>query len=167
MNYNTIHPFRKWISLSPFALVSSIATWRITIHFSQTLFMVTSIETHSCYQTLPGKTKPRTGGAAALELEVDPSDMSSRKSRSPTLCSRVCLTWLFSSFQFLPPTPCSPSAVSLSFPYRFWWFSFCSLRSWFSITASPASLYIKTFQCQLSLLSCSLRSSWFKFPGKG
>lgn len=43
------------------------------------------IETHSCYQGLPGKNKPRAETAAAPELKVNPGDCTAGRSWSPTL----------------------------------------------------------------------------------
>lgn len=61
----------------------------------------------------------------------------------PPYCSCIYLIWLFSTFQFLPSIPFSPSAISVSFLSFSLLHRFCSLRPQVSITASPASLYIK------------------------
>lgn len=109
--------------------------------------------------------KPRVAKAAALEQEVKiPQQVTSAAGGH---ASFIYLIWLFSTFQFPPPIPCSPSAVSVSFLslsllIMNW---FCSLRTSVSIMASPASSHIKAFLHQFSPLSYSLGISQFKFPG--
>ena len=74
---NTIHLLRKGLLLSLCAFVCSIASWKITMFFSQTPLDARNKDTLMLVK-VAGKNKPAI--AAAPEQEVNPSDLSSRRS---------------------------------------------------------------------------------------
>ena len=149
---NTIHLLRKGLLLSLCALARSVASWKITMLFSQTPLDARNRDSLMLIK-VAGKNQSESSNGCP-EQEVNPGDLSSRRScffRLPFLCLSISPS--YSLFLFPAHLLFSLSCLSLSILLMH---RFCSLRTWVSIMASLASPHIKAFLQQLSPLSYSL-----------
>lgn len=146
---NIIHLLRKGLLLSLCALVCSIASWKITMLFSQTPLDARNKDSLKVAGKNQSKSSngwcPGTGGESWWPQQQEVMLL-------PFISFGFSLPFRFSLLS-LPLLLFSLSCLSLSLLLMH---RFCSLRTRVSIMASPASPHIKAFLQQLSPLSYSL-----------